>query len=571
MNEDLVKRELKARFFRGNKALFLISVIAALLSGSLNLIVSWLTKQLIDAASGTQEAMPLATLLILTILFILLCVIIMLVQYFSQPGFIKKAMQQYKDYAFEVLMDKNISSFKDESSATYLSALTNDATNIELNYLSQLFTMITMVVTFFGALIMMLWYSPMLTAIAAGITILPLIASVLTGGRLEPVEKMVSEKNKDFTATIHDCLSGFFVVKSFKAEKEIFKLFSDANSRLEKDKFTRERIKNMVGMIGAVTGIIAQLGVFIAGAYLAKAGYGLTPGMVIMFVNLMNFTIEPVAKLPGMLANKKAALGLVDKLAQALTKDNSSEGSEEICALNKGIEFKNVSFGYEEDKEILHNISLSFEAGKSFAIVGGSGSGKSTLLNLLTAVNTNYSGNILLDGVEIKDIAPESLYELISVISQNVFVFNSTIKDNISMFRDFEKDKLDDAIKRAHLSELVTERGEDYLCGENGKGLSGGEKQRISIARSLLKKSSILLVDEATAALDAKTAHQVSDNILDLDDTTRIVVTHTLEEGIMKRYDSIIVLKNGSIIEQGDFDDLMEKKGYFYALFTVTQ
>lgn len=162
--------------------------------------------------------------------------------------------------------------------------------------------------------------------------------------------------------------------------------------------------------------------------------------------------------------------------------------------------------------------------------MGGSGSGKSTLLNLLMAANTEYSGSITLDGIEIRDIAPESLYDIISVIQQNVFVFNASIKDNVSMFRSFDNAELNDAIRRAHLGELIAEHGENYLCGENGSALSGGEKQRVSIARSLLKKSSVLLADEATAALDVETAHQVACDILDLDGITRIVVTHALEE-----------------------------------------
>lgn len=266
----------------------------------------------------------------------------------------------------------------------------------------------------------------------------------------------------------------------------------------------------------------------------------------------------------------KAALGLVDKLVDALEKNPPACGTAALSELRQGISLRNVCFGYEENKEILHDISLQFEAGKSYAIVGGSGSGKSTLLNLLMDSQTGYRGNILFDGVELRDIAPEALYGLVSVIQQNVFVFNASIKDNVSMFREFPKQELEDVIAKAHLKELLAGRGEDYLCGENGKGLSGGEKQRISIARSLLRKSSVLLVDEATAALDAGTAHQVSDHILDLSGITRIVVTHTLEEAQMKRYDEIIVLKNGTVTEKGSFEELMAKKEYFYALFTVS-
>lgn len=568
--EKSLKQQLTGQFYKGNRAALGVAVFAALTSGSLNLIVSWLSQQLIDAASGIENALPLFTLFKMTLGFLLLCFVISLLSFVSEPRYLRRAMKQYKDYAFQTLVNKGISSFRDESTAGYVSALTNDATSIQTNYLGSQLSTITMMVTFVGALVMMLWYSPLLTAIAIGVTILPLIASLLTGGRLEPAEIRVSDKNKNFTAALQDCLSGFSVVKSFQAEKEILDLFKANNKALEDEKFTHERIKNIVGMIGALTGIFAQLGVFLAGAYLAQTGRGLTPGAVLLFVNLMNFTIEPVAKLPGLLANRKAALGLVDKLADALEKNPPACGTTALSELKQGISLRNVCFGYEENKEILHDISLQFEAGKSYAIVGGSGSGKTTLLNLLMDSQTRYKGNILFDGVELRDIAPEALYGLVSVIQQNVFVFNASIKDNVSMFREFPKEELENVIAKAHLKELLAGRGEDYLCGENGKGLSGGEKQRISIARSLLRKSSVLLVDEATAALDAGTAHQVSDHILDLSGITRIVVTHTLEEAQMKRYDEIIVLKNGTVTEKGSFEELMSKKEYFYALFTVS-
>ncbi|MBQ4563228.1 MAG: ABC transporter ATP-binding protein, partial [Lachnospiraceae bacterium] len=168
-------------------------------------------------------------------------------------------------------------------------------------------------------------------------------------------------------------------------------------------------------------------------------------------------------------------------------------------------------------------------------------------------------------------ISSSNLYEMESIIQQNVFVFNATIRDNITMFRDFPEEEINEAIRLSGLSALIEEKGADYMCGENGSGLSGGEKQRISIARSLLKKSQVLLVDEATAALDAETAYQVSRAILGLKAVTSIVVTHALDEGLLKQYDGIITLKNGSIVESGTFEELIAEKGYFYSLFTVSQ
>ena len=566
-----LEKQLRAQFYRGNRGVFALAVFAALAGGTLNLIVTWLMQQLIDAASGAPGALPLAALAEITGGFVVLCAVLFLLKYASEPRFIARAMRQYKELAFQKLTEKSIASFRDESTAAYLSALTNDAASVEADYLAQQLAVITKTVTFFGALFMMLWYSPLLTAIAVGVTALPLAASLLTGGRLQAAEKQVSERNRDFTAALSDCLSGFAVVKTFKAEREIFQLFAESNRALEQEKFSRRRLKVLIGMIGAVTGLVAQLGVFLAGAWLALSGSGLTAGTVILFVNLMNFMIGPVSELPALLAGRRAALGLIGKLADALEKDGSAGGSRTLSRLEHGIELRDVSFGYEAGKDVLHHVSARFEAGRAYAIVGGSGSGKSTLLNLLLAENTGYRGSVLLDGTELRELSPEALYGLMSVIQQNVFVFNASIRDNVSMFREFPQEALDEAIRRAHLRELLDARGADYLCGENGKGLSGGEKQRVSIARSLLKKSSVLLVDEATAALDMRTAHQVSSDILDLTGMTRIVVTHSLEEALLRRYDGIFVLKNGTLAESGSFDELMQRKGYFYALFTVAQ
>ena len=571
MKHKPLARQLTAQFFRGNVPMFALAVFAALTGGTLNLIVTWLMQQLIDAASGLPDALPLGQLAWITGGFILLCAALMLLKYASEPRFIEKAMRQYKDFAFQKLTEKSISSFRAESTAAYLSALTNDAASIEADDLSQLLSVIMKAVTFFGALAMMLWYSPLMTAIAAGVTVLPLIPSVLTGGQLQAAEKRVSDPNRDFTAALSDCLGGFSVVKTFRAEKEIFRLFAESNRALEQEKFSRRRLKALVGMIGATTGIIAQLGVFLAGAYLALSGRGLTAGAVILFVNLMNFMIEPVAELPALLAARKAARGLIVKLADALEQDETQPDGVQITPLTRELRLENVRFSYDGETEILRGVRAVFEAGKAYAVVGASGSGKSTLLNLLTSPGMAYEGSILLDGTELRTASPESLYETVSLIQQNVFVFNASIRDNITMFRSFPSAELAQAVRRAQLESLLADRGEGYLCGENGSGLSGGEKQRISIARSLLKHASVLLADEATAALDAQTAHQVTDDILSLTGVTRIVVTHTLEQAALRRYDGILVLKDGRIAESGSFDELMEQKGYFYALYTVSQ
>lgn len=571
MKNRNLSRTYIAQFYKNNKSMFILAALATVLLGMVNIALSGLMKELIDTISGAENALSLKILSIFTALLLASIGAVQLLDYHTRPKFLKRAMVQYKNYVFAKLSEKSIASFRDEATAAYISGLSNDAVTIEQNYLENRFEMIGQIVTAIGALVLMIAYSPLLTLIAAVLSALPVAASLIAGNRLETAERRVSDRNGSFIATVQDSLNGFSVIKSFQAEKAIIKLFKESNEAVEDAKCRKRKISCIIHTIGAIAGALAQMGVFLAGAYLALSGKGVTAGVVIAFVNLMNFIIQPISQVPGILANQKASRGLVEKMAKALEANVRDEGEDVPNRLDTEISVKDLSFAYPGGAEVLHNISAQFKAGKSYAVVGASGSGKSTLLNLMMAACDGYSGSICYDEKELRSISSRSLYELTSVIQQNVFVFNASIRDNITMFRDFPEEEIDRVIKLSGLSELIKERGKNALCGENGSALSGGQKQRISIARSLLRKSSVLLVDEATAALDAKTAYQVTDSILGLDGLTRIVVTHSLEEALLRRYDGILALKSGSIVESGTFDELMENKGYFYSLYTVSQ
>ena len=425
---------------------------------------------------------------------------------------------------------------------------------------------------FLGAIIMMLWYSPLLTAAAILFALLPVAASFITGNRVAKAEREISEKNESFMSVLRDGLSGFSVIKSFKAEFSAIKLFTESNKNVEEAKCRRKKLGTVLQMRGTGAGLISQFGIFILCAYFAVNGKdGITPGVVMIFMQLMGLVTEPIGTVPEMLANRKSAAALIDKMANAIYSNTREEGSSVPAILKDGIEISDLYFSYNGKDNALEDINFKFEAGKSYAVVGASGSGKSTLLNLLSAGHNKYSGKITYDKTELRDICSDSLYDIISIIQQNVFIFNSSIRNNITMFRDFDDKDVEKAVFLSGLSELISERGEDFICGESGSGLSGGERQRISIARSLLRKTPVLLVDEATAALDKETSFYILNTILSLDELTKIVVTHNLDENLLKKYDSILVLKNGRIFEHGTFYELMEQKKYFYSLFTVSQ
>ena len=564
-------RPYTRQFFLGNGFSFFLALVHIALMTVSNLLISWLLQQVMDLIGGVGIRFNISELTGISLIALLLITLSFGFAYLSVPRFIARAISQYKNYAFDRLSEKGISAFSGENTSLYISALSNDAATIETNFLTNIFTIITNVAFCAGALVLMFYYSPSLTLISIALSILPLIAAICTGNLVAKAEKQVSDRNEAYMSTLKDSLVGFSVIKSFRAEAQLCRIFAENVRSAAEAKCLRQKMTLIVQFLSTSAGTIVQLGVFLIGAYLALTGSAISPGTVLVFVQLLNFVVNPIGVIPQCLAECKAARALIGKLADALEDNVREDGSEEKRTLSSAIEVRDLSFSYDGEKRALSGIDLCFEKGKSYAIVGGSGSGKSTLLNLLMASHSHYSGNILYDETELRTISSESLYDMISVVQQNVFIFNATIRENITMFSDFPSHEVDAAIELSGLSALIRDRGENYLCGENGSGLSGGEKQRIAIARSLLKRSQVLLVDEATASLDAETASRITGAILDLDGITRIIVTHDLDRPILSRCDEIIVLKSGIVAERGTFDHLMEKKEYFYSLFTVSQ
>jgi len=560
--------KLEKIFYKGNRMLWLCYMILMVLDGGLNLLLSFLLQQITDATL-TGNAGTLKNLCLVCLVSVAGIMVIFFVQYFTQAKFIKRAMSQYKNEVFARLLKKSRRSFNSENTGVYLSALTNDATSIEENYLKGTVKLISHGVAFVATVAVMVLYSPLLTLTAVCMTFLPIFISMLTGKKLAEQETVLSQENAAFIASVKDMLTGFPVVKSFRAEPEIEGIYQKKNKHLEQVKFVRSMVCGKISLFSSAGMLVSQLGVFLVGAFLAISGRGVTPGILIAFVNMMAALTMPISVMPQLFAGRKAAVALIEKMEKALSENVADTEGKTVQGFSKEISLDGVSFGYTEEDDALKNISLTLEKGKSYAIVGGSGSGKSTLLDVLMGSYDNYRGKVSYDGTELKDIQVESLYDLISVVQQNVFIFDSTIRENITMFKVFPEEQVQQAIKLSGLAKLIEEKGENYLCGENGCNLSGGERQRISIARCLLRKMQILVADEATAALDAQTAHDVIDAILDMQDMTRIVVTHQLDENMLKRYDNIIAMKNGEIAEQGKFEELLDKKGYFYSLYTV--
>ena len=556
-------------FYKRNKLALALGGIFSVLSAGTNIGIAFILQYLIDVSVG-GSLQDLIHVIFLALGLLLVSVIVELFRRTFVHRFYYRGLTNYKTFVFRRLLSRNINVFGEQQTGHYLSGLSNDVNTIEVQYMESIFTIVQYIALFVGGLASLFVISLWIGLTVVGSAILPLVVSIVFGNRAEKKERIVSERNDNFISNLRDILGGFSVIKSFKAEKEIQTIFDKNDEILEKAKRNKRDTLSNIDILSTVSGTLMLLIVIGVGVFLSIRG-GVSAGSIVACIQLMNYITAPVSVLPAAFGKRKAAIALIHKMEDALEETEEEKRTISVESLEQGISFENVVFGYEPENMILKGVNCFLKKGNSYAVVGVSGSGKSTLLYLLMGLYSNYSGNVLVDDHQIRDISMESLYGLLSVVQQNVFIFDDNIVSNITMYKSFTQDEIDRAIRYSGLTKLVEEKGMDYKCGEGGSRLSGGERQRISIARAILKNMQVLLMDEATSALDNQTAREVEEAILSINGITRVVVTHKYNADILKKYDGIIVLKDGLVEETGSFDELIEAKGYFNSLYQVSE
>ena len=562
----MASSSIKKQLLKGNMVSFIFLTFAALLETAIMMCISIMLEKVIAVAT----AKDLDGLFKQGLVFIIMATISTISYLFLmkiKPAFKKRALKQYKNNAYEHILSKNISDFNKSTTSTYVSAFTNDVKVIEENYVFAPFDILTQITLFISSIVIMLLYSPALTGIAIALSIIPMVVMLLVGGKLSVHETNISNQNEGFMHFLKDNLAGFSTIKVFKAEGKIKEIFKNRNNVLETERAKKERTLVLLMFLQALTTIVAQFGVFFIGAYIAITTGVIQASVIILFVQLMNSVLNPLIQVPTLISKRNSCKPLFKKLDEIIRVEDC--GEKETVKFENSIKVSNLEFAYEENN-ILNGIDFEFKKGKSYALVGASGSGKTTLLNLLAGRYQEYNGAIYYDDKELKNLSIDSLFEKMAYVEQNVFVFDDSIVNNVTMYSNVEEDVLTRALEKAGLKALIEEKGVGYKCGENGSNLSGGEKQRISIARALIKNAELLFMDEATSALDNETSSNVMHSVLDIDNLSKIVITHKLEEKILKRFDEIIVLKNGKVYENGSFDELINKNGLFRSLYELS-
>ena len=534
-----------------------------------NIAFAYSIKGIIDSGmSQNREALTQAVLVGAAVIFIYAGLNFISLR--LRNKLVRQIMSKYKNKVFQSILDRDYRDFSKEKSGKFISVLTENMKKIEQDYLHQYFNISkNLSLMIFSLLAMFIgnWFLTLLVIIAS---IIPMMISGFIGQKSAYLQKSAMIADQKYLAKVKDILAGFLVIKSFNVKEAIRQDYRNESEKLDEIYFMKGEFDVLANVISQLSGMIVFLVAFGGGMYLVFGGHT-TIGNVTAIVQLVNFVVMPLNEI-GMGMSKfregQATLNAFEvKDVTGLQTGETKEYFDDV------ISFSNIDFSYPNTEEkIFNHLSLKIKKGEKIAIVGMSGSGKSTLLNLLLRFYDVTSGHISIDNQDIQSISAESLYNLMTIVQQDVYIFDDTLRANITLNQFFTDEEIRQAVQQSGLESYVldNESGLQALCGENGSNLSGGQKQRVSIARALIRKTPILLLDEATSSLDNQVTTEIENSILDIQDLTAIVVTHKLNENILKKYDRILFMKDGVIVEDGSFSNLMDRRGEFYKLFELS-
>ena len=464
-----------------------------------------------------------------------------------------------------------MSFFSNNKKGDVISRITSDVIEVQNSYLSIIEIFIRDPLSIIFTITAMFIISLELTLFV--IVFIPISGFIISyiGKTLRRRSLIVQKEQGELTSITEETLNGISVIKAFVSETFFTNKFLDSNSKFFKYSNSLVNRQNIAAPLSEFLGILV-IGVLLwYGGKLVLIDMDLKPAAFITYMGLSYGVLTPAKSISKAIYALKKGNAAAERVYELIDSENEFESQKinDIKSFKQKIEMKNVSFSYGET-EVLKNISLNIKKGETLAIVGASGSGKSTLANLLPRFYNYNSGELLIDGSELRNISKKSIRSLIGIVGQESILFNGSIRDNILLGKQIDDDEVYNALKTANALDFINEFDDkiDHKIADNGVNLSGGQKQRIAIARAIISKSPILILDEATSSLDSKSEKLVQDALIKLmDNKTSIVIAHRLST--VKNAQNIIVLEKGKIVEQGTHDDLISRKGIYNNLITL--
>lgn len=465
-----------------------------------------------------------------------------------------------------------ISFFDNNKSGALVSRVMTDVEGVRNLVGTGLVQLVGGTITAILSLILLINISPLMTLF----TLIPLglfaFIALKAFGRIRPIFRDRGKINAEVTGRLTETLNGVRVIKGFNAEEQENKIFGEGVERLF---LNVKRSLTATALITSTSTLligIASAGVMGIGGYFIM-GNTLTTGELISFTLLLGFMVAPIVQMSNIGSQLTEAMAGLDRTQELMNMKEEDDPETRTIVLDdiKGdIEFKNVAFSYEEEKEVLHDITFSAPQGSVTALVGSSGSGKSTIASLAATFLNPNSGTITLDGQDLSKVNLSSFRKHLGVVLQDDFLYEGTIRENILFPRpNASEEELLSAVKGAYVNEFTDrfEDGLDTVIGERGVKLSGGQRQRISIARALLANPKIIILDEATSNLDTESESFIQKSLQELmQGRTTFVIAHRLST--IQKADQILVIEEGNIVERGNHDSLINAKGRYWELFT---
>lgn len=523
-------------YMTAQKETCLLLFILLILSSAGGSLFSLVMSSLVDCAGKSPE--ELCRTLIGSAVFIIVTVSLDLLYEYTKTRLLTDARYRLKRDLFAGIMRRSVSDFDTGSSAEYINELGNNVNLLESVYFGNLIRLLESLVSFCSAALICILIQPVMLVLMILLALAARAVSSLTSGPLEKSMKRQVEHTEAYTAEIKDDFGAFRVIRSYGVLPFILQKHDRRNRDAETARRQNSNCRTLCAEAGAFVGLLSTVLVMGFAAYFSLKGM-FSAGLVIAFGHLIGHIVSPITQIPAIIADFRSSRPLLERFS-LLLEQKDRDGSMDLPDFRQAISLENLSFRYGEDRSILNNLSFRFEAGRHYLVTGSSGSGKTTLLSLLAGYYPDYDGSIFIDGVELRQIRRDSLCALIGIVSQDTFLFQDTIRNNISLYDEsYETAEIEDAIEQAGLKKLIDSlpEGLSTVIGESGKNFSGGERQRLSLARALLRKSRILLLDEFTANLDAETAIKIEEALLERTDCMTITVTHHLRPGTLSRYD----------------------------------
>lgn len=556
------------KIWKNNLNILLPLFIVMFIYISLEIGVAMFFGYVIDSASGAIN-MKFSKVMIYTFALLITESVFKWIYEVMSYKFVAKMSLDTKIYIFNNLIKQDIESFYNNDVGDKISILTNDINTIETEYFRTFLNLVKSGFLFLFAFGTIFYVSYQMTIALMILSIISFVFGNIPMKNLKTFKEKFSNSQSEYTARTSEYFNGYETIKVFGLEKFISKVFYNNSKNVYDKGLAYQKRYSLVTMISYFFGGFTFLGGFVCGGYLAYKGF-ITLGQMIVCVQLTNHIVNPLMFAIESYGKFKSVDKILNKIENTLISEEDVETTE-IKDFNNKISLKDVSFKYD-DKKVLENISFDFEKGKKYALVGLSGSGKSTLMKLISKRIKADEGKICIDGTDLDEVSRNSIINLISTINQNVFLFKGSIYDNITLFsKDYSEEKVKDVILKAELGKYLDRLYDKELISENANNLSGGEKQRISIARSLIKDTKIILADEILSSLDNEIAFSIEKGLLELENITLISVTHRLIKENLKQYDQILVLKDGKIEEKGNFEELMNFDSYFKKLYTISE